>query len=670
MAQEASDVVAARLYLALLGCFLLCYMCYLLVQCRRSNLRRFWGNMFKNFQRICKSRGEERHKQQIHRQRIRWATRFAECLLHMAAVKHLSGLVAVLIEQDTEVLDFVLSILTRDYMAIFLFFIVILSPTRFVVKILDASQLLFSAWLIYISVASPTREISTGHLLVRIVSGLVTGNAWISCPCQLAILIFSCVFSTGDKQARFEDLWIEIWSSGIIVTALIVYEMVIRRWVIDTVPAVSEATQRRLLCALCDAVVTLGPNLHISESAKKLANLLGQLQDYRDAGRSPSLEGSHFLDFIVDTDKLRFLRFVDRSALDWQAGPGSEPAPAEALNVQLTSGGPGVSHQVQLFHSRFLDPDGKVSHLIGIIREAGPPPICGDQSEYAAARLHRGTIARSRSFEESSDPSGLTDSISVVEARKKLERHDGQGLDEKEEQQDAEEEQDSITPLRRKAQDVTVAFQQLKFIVKDNRKGVKPVVTASLLHHEELLKWATQWASTKDWMQDFVNAAVRPLNPTSWPSDAGEPSSLSFQVAFSGTCSLPPDLLTRAAEESSFGTAGSLNPSHRVARRLEIGRMKLRLRSSSQQVLGFRSEEKQQQIQQLHQQQQPQQQQQQGSGQYHLARAEEGTSRRQEQAPSPATSSRQGFRRYQSEAFTYNESPPAGARQSRGPISL
>ncbi|CAE8718575.1 unnamed protein product [Polarella glacialis] len=374
MAQEASDVVAARLYLALLGCFLLCYMCYLLVQCRRSNLRRFWGNMFKNFQRICKSRGEERHKQQIHRQRIRWATRFAECLLHMAAVKHLSGLVAVLIEQDTEVLDFVLSILTRDYMAIFLFFIVILSPTRFVVKILDALQLLFSAWLIYISVASPTREISTGHLLVRLVSGLVTGNAWISCPCQLAILIFSCVFSTGDKQARFEDLWIEIWSSGIIVTALIVYEMVIRRWVIDTVPAVSEATQRRLLCALCDAVVTLGPNLHISESAKKLANLLGQLQDYRDAGRSPSLEGSHFLDFIVDTDKLRFLRFVDRSALDWQAGPGSEPAPAEALNVQLTSGGPGVSHQVQLFHSRFLDPDGKVSHLIGIIREAGPPP--------------------------------------------------------------------------------------------------------------------------------------------------------------------------------------------------------------------------------------------------------------------------------------------------------
>ncbi|CAE8584414.1 unnamed protein product, partial [Polarella glacialis] len=308
---------------------------------------------------------------------------------------------------------------------------------------------------------------------------------------------------------------------------------------IDTVPAVSEATQRRLLCALCDAVVTLGPNLHISESAKKLANLLGQLQDYRDAGRSPSLEGSHFLDFIVDTDKLPFLRFVDRSALDWQAGPGSEPAPAEALNVQLTSGGPGVSHQVQLFHSRFLDPDGKVSHLIGIIREAGPPPICGDQSEYAAARLHRGTVAWSRSFEESSDPSGLTDSISVVEARKKLERHDGQGLDEKEEQQDAEEEQDSITPLRRKAQDVTVAFQQLKFIVKDNRKGVKPV---------ELLKWATQWASTKDWMQDFVNAAVRPLNPTSWPSDAGEPSSLSLSMAKSRDSNHRPQQTTTKQE--------------------------------------------------------------------------------------------------------------------------
>ncbi|CAE8596628.1 unnamed protein product, partial [Polarella glacialis] len=458
---------------------------------------------------------------------------------------------------------------------------------------------------------------------------LVSCNAWISCPCQLTILVFSCVFSAGEEQARFEHNWTETWVSGWIVTVLIVYEMVIWRWVIDTVSAISEATQRRLLCALCNAVVTLGPNLHISEKAPKLANLLGQMQDYKDAGRSPSLEGSHFLDFIADTDKPRFLSFVDRSALDWQVEPCSEPAPAEALNVQLTSGGPGVSHQVQLFHSRFLDPDGKVSHLIGIVREqgdqpasslalAGVLPIGGDQSEdAAAATLHRGGTFSSTSTFQGSSASGLTDSISVVAARQKEERNDGQLLDENEEQQDVEEEQDSITPLRRKATDVTVDFKQLHFVVKDNRKGAKPVVTASLLHHEELLKWATQWASTKDWMQDFVNAAVRPLNPTSWPSDAGEPRSLSFQVAFSGTCSLPPDLLTRAADESIFfgcfgtaGTAGSLNPSHRVARRLEIGRLQLRPRhpavrsSLSQRSSSSRQQHQQQQEQQ---QQQPQQ---------------------------------------------------------------
>ncbi|CAE8741085.1 unnamed protein product [Polarella glacialis] len=357
----------------------------------------------------------------------------------------------------------------------------------------------------------------------------MTGNAWISCPCQLTILMFSCVFSAGEEQARFEHIWIETWSSGAVVTILIVYEMVIWRWVMDTVPAVSEATQRTLLCAPCDAVVTLGPNLHISEKTPKLANLLGQWQDFMDAGRSPSLEGSHFLDFIVDTDKPRFLRFVGRSALEWQAEPCSEPAPAEALNVQLTSGGPGGLHQVQLFHSRFLDPDGKVSHLIGIVREADQPssPIWGAQSEYAAARLHRGAFSPSSTSDLTSEPSGLTDSISVVAARQrqKVERNDGQWLDEKDEQQDEEEEQDSITPLRRKATDVTVDFQRLKFIVKDTRKGAEPVVT------EELLKWATQWASTKDWMQDFVNAAVRPLNPRSWPKDAGEPSSLSLSMS-------------------------------------------------------------------------------------------------------------------------------------------
>ncbi|CAE8728766.1 unnamed protein product, partial [Polarella glacialis] len=166
----------------------------------------------------------------------------------------------------------------------------------------------------------------------------------------------------------------------------------------------------------------------------------------------------------------------------------------------------------------------------------------------------------------SSAPSGLTDSISVVVAR--LERNDGQGRDEEDEQQDVfSEEQDSITPLRSQAPDVTVAFQQLKFIVKDTRKGAPPVINASLLHNEELLKWATQWTSTRNWMQDFVNAAVRPLNPTNWPSGAGEPSSLSFQVAISGTCSLPHDLITRATEPS-FGP-------DQVARRLEIGRLKL-----------------------------------------------------------------------------------------------
>ncbi|CAE8683580.1 unnamed protein product [Polarella glacialis] len=159
---------------------------------------------------------------------------------------------------------------------------------------------------------------------------------------------------------------------------------------------------------------------------------------------------------MVDTDKPRFLRFVDRSLLDWQAEPCSEPAPAEALNLQLTSGGHGVRHQVQLFHSRFLDPDGKVSHLIGIIREAGdqpasfhaassgPSPVGGVQSEHASAMQH--SRSSSLTFEETSEPSGLTDSISVVAARKRLERNESHSMDEEEEQQDVEEEQDSVTP--------------------------------------------------------------------------------------------------------------------------------------------------------------------------------------------------------------------------------
>ncbi|CAE8586180.1 unnamed protein product [Polarella glacialis] len=211
------------------------------------------------------------------------------------------------------------------------------------------------------------------------------------------------------------------------------------------------------------------------------------------------------------------------------------------------------------------------------------------------------------------------------------------------------------SPLRRKAPDVTIAFQQLKFIVKDNRKGLPPVVNASLLQNEEL-KWATQWTSTKDWMQDFVNAAVRPLNPSNWPSDAGQPSSLKFQVALSGTCSLPPDLLTRATE-SNLGLAGS-HPSNQVARRLEIGRLQLlplkhhAVRSSLHGA--FRSEEE--------------------SSRHQSAKSKEGTSRRPSQrrvgfsrASQLAAEILQSATRESEHSATASST---GAIQSRGHVSL
>ncbi|CAK0842028.1 unnamed protein product [Prorocentrum cordatum] len=54
------------------------------------------------------------------------------------------------------------------------------------------------------------------------------------------------------------------------------------------------------------------------------------------------------------------------------------------------------------------------------------------------------------------------------------------------------------------------------------------------------------WSSCRAWMQDFVNAILRPVSSESWPPSAGPPASASFRVAFRGSCRLPPDILTRS----------------------------------------------------------------------------------------------------------------------------
>ncbi|CAK0842027.1 unnamed protein product [Prorocentrum cordatum] len=123
------------------------------------------------------------------------------------------------------------------------------------------------------------------------------------------------------------------------------------------------------------------------------------------------------------------------------------------------------------------------------------------------------------------------------------------------------EQVDVVTPLRGEAEDrpagfsrqqstqqpgeVSITFDTLRFTIRQNQSG-NPVVDASLLTNESLQQWVAGWSSCRAWMQDFVNAILRPVSSESWPPSAGPPASASFRVAFRGSCRLPPDILTRS----------------------------------------------------------------------------------------------------------------------------
>merc|ERR1719310_1603338 len=105
-----------------------------------------------------------------------------------------------------------------------------------------------------------------------------------------------------------------------------------------------------LLSALCDAVVTLGPDLSVAHPAPKLNSLL--LRNTR------SMEGQSFLDLMTPDERERFQNFVNSISSsaanmdqDWH-NFGAEPA--QAITLHLLD---GLHNRVpvQIFHTCLSD---------------------------------------------------------------------------------------------------------------------------------------------------------------------------------------------------------------------------------------------------------------------------------------------------------------------------
>eukprot|EP00927_Polykrikos_kofoidii_P068596 TRINITY_DN63941_c0_g1_i1.p1 TRINITY_DN63941_c0_g1~~TRINITY_DN63941_c0_g1_i1.p1 ORF type:complete len:740 (-),score=93.91 TRINITY_DN63941_c0_g1_i1:47-2266(-) len=431
-----------------------------------------------------------------------------------------------------------------------------------------------------------TRHIITVSYLPRTVAAFVVGSSRVSGVCNVVIGALMCcyfVILPGDGPKISETVIREVLCTTIIVYSSVCFD----RWAcararsaMDTKSmAMSQATVLRILFAMCDAVVTLGQDLRVSQRAPKLANLLRQNEKKtatEDVASRKALVGVNFVDLLAETDAVRFLNFVARGSTTVEE-PSGDPIPAEALNVHLRNCS-GLCRQVQLFHSQFRDSDDQVGHFIAIceigeIQTEGPTgslgPVAGQRgsvgsSRSAATGRRHTTTDSGRDWSRETRSGGLAgstrgsagDAISSIGCIEDESEQSWFG-DSVSVRAQNKSQDDTLAPLptRSGSEDrmrgrvpqmgeVEMCFDTLRFKVCHHRSNVA-ALDVSLMDREGLLRWISEWPSCRAWMQDFVNAILRPVGPNTWPAAACPPSQAGFHMSFRARCSLPPDFLTR-----------------------------------------------------------------------------------------------------------------------------
>ncbi|CAE8633182.1 unnamed protein product, partial [Polarella glacialis] len=122
---------------------------------------------------------------------------------------------------------------------------------------------------------------------------------------------------------------------------------------------------RRLLSAMCDAQVFLGPDLAIAGSAEQFSRLLMTQPSKTNQG----FHGVPFQNFLAEADKSRFQRFIEEdSFLMGNADAMNFPPPARSLHASLRDSA-SLQFSVEILHVRFLDDDNQPHHLLGIREE-------------------------------------------------------------------------------------------------------------------------------------------------------------------------------------------------------------------------------------------------------------------------------------------------------------
>jgi len=234
--------------------------------------------------------------------------------------------------------------------------------------------------------------------VVRVVSGIVFGNAWL--VAWLNVLYSVCatvrvVTSDTLLQHASKILGFEFFVCLAICGVSVMHELALHMESLSHAQATASSRQERmaqqLLSLLCDAVVQLDGTLRVSRPSPALEALLLQqtAQGYC---------GTHFDQLLSVRDRDRFREFIS----------GSDGR-AQGIHLHLLDS-TGAEVAVQLLHTPSEDLFGQMYHLVGIREDSDsdrllrqPPPATVDQIAPGSLLQHNRDVGGSESSSRSDE---------------------------------------------------------------------------------------------------------------------------------------------------------------------------------------------------------------------------------------------------------------------------
>lgn len=216
---------------------------------------------------------------------------------------------------------------------------------------------------------------------VHAVLAMAGMNTWRFLPLNLVHLAWQIWLTSTlqlSKAALVQDIFLALLTTTYNMVMCFASNTLLRLMAEDEVEAKravqSEEVVQSLLSMMCDAVVTLTPDLNFRDACPRIASLLLRA----DLSGAPRSDQS-FSKYLAPLDVPRFEDFMAQSSNDEQL--------TRCIHVHLLDS-LGTRVPVQIFHTRMTDSEGAQSHVLGVVEDMDRNPRNSKEGVTSSAASH------------------------------------------------------------------------------------------------------------------------------------------------------------------------------------------------------------------------------------------------------------------------------------------